>query len=255
MEKAFQSSGHLRFLEEKEYLQGQTPENINRETEKINDNSFIPFKTPLSLIISGASFSGKTTFLYKLLLTNKQMLEPAPKEILYCYLTWQDIYEEIQSSVDNVSFFKGIPSKSEIESFTEDGQPRLLILDDLMTQLGKSSDVVDFFTVFVHHRALSVFLVLQNIFYQGAKNNLRDISLNVQGLILFKNMRSPHQISILGSQLFPGDKKKYFMDAYEQAVSKKYGYLFININPKDSEGYQLQTDILPDQNTVVFLPK
>jgi hypothetical protein len=222
---------------------------------EISEYSFIPFKTPFSMIISGSSFSGKTTFLYKLLLSNKQMLDPPPKEILYCYLTWQDIYEEIQSSVQNVSFYNGIPSKSEIESFTEDGQPRLLILDDLMTQLGKCPDVVDFFTVFVHHRSLSVFLVLQNIFYQGAKNYLRDISLNVQGMILFKNMRSPHQINILGSQLFPGEKRKYFMDAYEKAVSRKFNYLFVNINPKDSDGYQLMTDILPDQNTIVFLPK
>jgi hypothetical protein len=216
--------------------------------------SYIPFKTPLSLIVCGSTFSGKTHFIHRLLEEREKMFSPPPVEILFCYGAWQSIYDKIESTVKNVRFFNGIPSKQEIETFTEDMKPRLMILDDLMTRMADSPHLTEVFSVYTHHRNLSTILVLQNIFYQGARNSLRDISLNVQGLILFKNMRSPQQIAVLGSQIFPGPKRKFFTEAYDMACSRPWGHLLVNLNPKDSQNYQLMTDILPDTYTRVFLP-
>ena len=49
-------------------------------------------------------------------------------------------------------------------------------------------------------------------------------------------------------------KTVFFLDAYQRACSKQYGYLYIDINPRNPEKYQLRTDILPHQITKVFLP-
>jgi len=215
--------------------------------------SYIPFKTPLSLILSGASFSGKTFFLAELIKNKSKMFIPEPVEILFVYSAWQEIYNDLEKQIPGIRFVNRIPSKEEIEQFTEDNKPRMLCLDDQMTRLDGCPHIIDYFTIYTHHRNLSCVLLLQNIFHQGAKC-LRDISLNTQGLILFRNMRSPQQISTLASQMFPGKKRKYFLNSYELATSKPHGYLFVDINAANDQTFQLRSDILPGKNTIVYLP-
>ena len=217
-------------------------------------NCVIPFQTPLSLLVAGASYSGKSWLVADLIRNKAKMFNPEPVEIMYAYGVWTPLYDDLEKSVPNIRFINRIPSKDEVDEFTRDNQPRLLIIDDLMTQLGNSPDVTEYFTVYVHHKALSCILLLQNLFYQGAKC-LRDISLNVQGMFLFKNMRSPQQIGILATQMSVGSsRRRFFLDAYQKACSKQYGYLYVDINKRNLEKYQLRTDILPHQITKVFLP-
>lgn len=215
---------------------------------------FIPFKSPISLLVTGASFSGKSYLVADLIRNRAKMFNPEPVEILYAYGVWTPLYEELETTIPNIKFINRIPSKEEVDDFTADNKPRLLILDDLMTQLGDCPDVTEYFTVYVHHKALSCILLLQNLFYQGAKC-LRDISLNVQGMFLFKNIRNPQQIGILATQMFPGSvRRKFFLDAYQKACARQFGYLYVDINPRNPEKYQLRTDILPHQITKIFLP-
>lgn len=215
--------------------------------------SYIAFKTPLSLIISGSSFSGKTTFVTNLIKNKQQMFIPDFVEIIFVYNVWQALYDELEQTITNIKFLNRIPSKSEIDELTSDKQPRLLILDDKMTELSSCPHITELITVYTHHKNLSTILLIQNIFYQGAKC-LRDITLNVQGIILFRNKRSALQISNLAKDMFPGSKRLYFLDAYEKATSKPYGYLFIDLSPGSNSLYQLRTNILPEQNTIVYLP-
>lgn len=67
-----------------------------------NGYTYIPFKTPISLIIAGSSFSGKTTFIFNLL-KNKKMFQPNFEEIIFVYSTWQPLYDEIEKLLDNIS--------------------------------------------------------------------------------------------------------------------------------------------------------
>ena len=230
-----------------------TKSDIMESLKKITGlDHYLQFKTPISFILAGASFSGKTTFLAELIKNKSKMFNPEPVEIMFVYTAWQDIYDQLEKTVPGIVFINRIPSKQEIDKFTADCKPRLLCLDDKMTQLSSCPDITEYFTVYTHHRNLSCILLLQNIYYQGAKC-LRDISLNVQGMFLFKNIRSPQQIDILATQMFPR-KRAFFLDAYEKACAKPFGYLFVDLNPRNTAIYQLRTDILPGQNTIIFLP-
>ena len=51
-------------------------------------------------------------------------------------------------------------------------------------------------------------------------------------------------MSRLGSQIMPR-KSHYFMDSYEKATSRKYGYLLIDFSPESDKKYQLRTRIFP----------
>lgn len=217
------------------------------------EECFLPFIAPVSMLVSGASFSGKTTFVASLIQNRAKMFVPEPVEIMFAYTTWQPLYEELEKVVPNITFVNRIPSKDEIDTFTLDKRHRMLVIDDKMTEMNSCSNLTEYFTVYTHHHNLSTVMLVQNIFYQGAKC-MRDISLNVQGMVLFQNKRSPRQIGVLASQMFLGHKRSWFLDAYEKACSKQFGYLFIDLSSRYPDKFQLRTDILPEQNTRVFLP-
>jgi hypothetical protein len=214
---------------------------------------YIPFKSPTSLLVVGSSFSGKTHFISNLVLNKSKMFYPEPKKILWVYNTWQNVYDTLSQLVHGIEFTNKIPSKSEIEKFTDDNQPCCLVIDDHMTNLDSAPAIAEYFTVFCHHRQLSIILVLQNLFHQCKP--LRDISLNAQGIILFKNLRSHHQIGVLASQMFPGNKRKYFLQAYNDAVlNKPYGYLLLEINNQSDPKYRLRTNIFNFEQCIIYLP-
>jgi hypothetical protein len=215
----------------------------------------LPITSPSSIIVAGSSFSGKTYFISKLLQNKAEMFTHEPVEILFVYSVWQELYDEMSEKVQGIKFIDFMPTISEIEEFTSSGEAKLLIFDDRMADLKDFNGFEKLFTVFCHHRNLSIILVMQNIFHQA--KCLRDISLNVQSIILFKNLRASDQVSRLATQMFPGKKRKWFLAAYEEACIKNapHGYLMININPKDCDILQLRTKILPDEETIFFLPK
>ena len=77
------------------------------------------------------------------------------------------------------------------------GEPSLIILDDLLNQV-YSREVCDLFIKGCHHRNISVLLLTQNCFHQGA--NRRDISLNAKYLVLLKNVRDKSQFLYFARQ-------------------------------------------------------
>jgi len=217
------------------------------------EECYLPFIGPVSLIVSGASFSGKTTFVANLIRNKAKMFVPEPEEIMFVYTTWQPLYDELEREVPNISFINRIPGKEEMDKFTEDtGTHRMVVIDDKMTEMQSCTNLTEYFTVYTHHKNMSTILLLQNIFYQGAKC-MRDISLNVQGIVLFKNKRSPRQIGILATQMFLGQKRAWFMDAYDKACHRPYGYLLVDLSSHYPDDFQLRTDIFPEQHTRVFI--
>ena len=83
---------------------------------------------------------------------------------------------------------------------------------------------------------------------------MRTISLNTKYMIIFAHVRDQTQLQVLSRQMF-GSNSKYLLSAYAKAVSRPYGYLCID-NYANSDGYRyrFRSDILPNQDTVVYLP-
>ena len=132
----------------------------------------------------------------------------------------------------------------------EDGD--LIVLDDLMKSLNEK--VAELFTAASHHCNVSVILILQNLFYRCKV--MRDISLNAQYLIFFKNRRDMTQIGCLGRQLYPRNSR-FFLDACIKATSEPFKYLVVDLHPRTPEDLQVRDGLFPDSNGVywVFLPK
>ena len=116
--------------------------------EKSNGLCTTKFKENQSFIICGRSGSGKTTFIRKLLEHAKDMFD-GHREIWisYLYKSFQPMFYEMEQSVENIIFHKGLLSQDEILStYSDNGRRHLIIvMDDLMRETADSGEVSDFF--------------------------------------------------------------------------------------------------------------
>ena len=199
------------------------------------------FITPTTMVVSGATGSGKTTWL-KRVLENPSLFSEKPDRIIYCYGAWQPAFEEMK----NVEFIEGlnIPKNNGKDHM-------LIILDDLMCEVVQSPVAQSLFTEGSHHNKITVIFILQNLFQQG--KHARSIMINSHYIIVMKNPRDIQQVKLLGRQL---DQEKLVTQAYKDCMKEQYGYLVIDLSPHNkNEDLRVKTKIFPGEDPVIFLPK
>jgi len=147
---------------------------------------WLTFKHPFTCIIAGPSSFGKSTFCISFLqnldtLCTEQKLNGG---IIWCYSEKTAFpHNQLSELKKNVQYHKGVPKNNTANA---QGEPCLIILDDLLTEV-YSEDVCVLFTRGSHHRNISVILITRILFHQD--RNCRDISRNVKYVLLFKNVR------------------------------------------------------------------
>ena len=162
--------------------------NIINQLIGMEKEALLKFYSPSTVIVSGASGSGKTSFVYDILKESKGMFIKPPKRIIYCYGVYQNLYDEMKSSLDNLLLINGLPSKKDLEIWSSNGEHSLIVLDDLMAKCSSSHDICDLFTVCSHHMNFSVFFLVQNLFSGGKQ--FRTISLNAHQFNYFTQCTS-----------------------------------------------------------------
>jgi len=204
-------------------------------------------QAPFTLILSGATGSGKTQWLLKFLRYNQRLIEPPPAQILYCYGEVNESVLELrqQQKELDLEVYHGVP---DVDKIKEKEKPLLLILDDLM--LNMSNNFLDLlFTRGSHNWNVSVVFVTQSLYGR----NIRTARSNSHLLVLMRNPSGQLQIRTIGSQLFPG-RLGYFMDAYNDATKEPFSYLVINMHPNTAEEHRLTSKIFPNEQMEIYLP-
>ena len=204
----------------------------------------IPFTSPCTVVISGPTGSGKSTFTFKILRNLNNMFSYPINKVYYFYSVWQKSFET--EDIKKIEFIKDIPNQESIEKISNNLH-NLIIIDDLQTSALNSEFIANLFSRESHHRNISVFLILQNLFHQGKYS--RDISLNSHYFILFKNIRDYNQIKYLGNQMGIGKK---LTEAYLDATAEPFSYLLIDLSPLSDSSYMLRSNILPDEYVTVY---
>ncbi|KAM3936868.1 vomeronasal type-2 receptor 26-like [Leptodactylus fuscus] len=128
----------------------------------------------------------------------------------------------------------------------------LTIVDDLMESASQNGEIEKAFTKYVHHRNLSIFYLVQNIFCQGKKS--RTIALNTKYMVLFNNPRDKLQVMILARQMYPG-KTRFFLEAFEDATRNPYGYLLVDLRGSTPEDMRLRAGLFPPDLPVAYVQK
>ena len=210
------------------------------------------WRHPWTSIIAGPTGCGKTEFVKKFLKYRDRMATESFDRILFYYAEWQEGYrtENFLNDGQKIEWRQGLP---QTEHYSNDPQlKKLIIIDDLMRE-SSNNTTIDLFTKGSHHKNISVIFITQNIFHKG--HGQRDVSLNTNYIVLFKNPRDRAQIQHLARQVYPEDTK-FLQEAYQDAVSKPYGYLLLDLTQTTSDEFRFRTCIFPDdEHHFIYLPK
>jgi len=205
------------------------------------------FVHPSTWLVSGPTGSGKTYFIVSVL--RNRMIQPQPTRILWCYGEWQQLFQELQVVMKEIEFIEGLPTG--LTNSIKPGEHTLIIIDDLMSEVGDSEELKRLYTRGSHHRSLTIIYVVQNLFDKGKSH--RTVSLNTHYMVLFKNPRDKSQIDILGRQMYPSHSR-FLTTAFADATRDAYGYLVLDLRPETHEDIRVVTKIMPGEDMVVYLP-
>ena len=200
------------------------------ETNEIYD---MTLKTPFNMIISGSSGSGKTQKLCKILRYRDILFNNTTSNIFFFFNEWQTAYTELKKLIPVTTFIKGIPTQEKLldiisgdELGKYEKQPhQLLIFDDLVSEI-QDDLMVKCFTVFGHHKNVSIILVTQALFNPGV-NKFSVLQQNAHYLLFCKNPRDNSKIIYLAKQVSPYDIN-WVVKAFQDATRYPYSYIFFD---------------------------
>lgn len=197
----------------------------------------IRLKCPFTMLVVGASGTGKTVFTQKVLENAHNVLSCAPQRVVWCH----GANVEMEPGIE---YFHGLPT----EELLNEGN-MILIVDDLMHQAKSSSIMADIFTKYAHHNNITCICLIQNLFPKGSE--MRNISLNANYVVLMKNSRDRSQIQHLARQVYPMQTKS-FSAAYEDATKEPYSYIMMDFRNTTPDEIRLRTVLFPKDTLYVY---
>lgn len=208
--------------------------------------------TPFSCLISGSSQSGKTSIIVKLLTQQDSLLDQPFDNIIYCFgVEDHEHYNFLREHLTNIKFIEGFPESDIISMFPKKYKNSCLIIDDLMLEIENSTVLQNLYTKLSHHLRISIILVTQNLFQNTSV--MRTVHRNLQLMFLTKSVRDVSMIRILGQQMYP-NQSKYFLDAYRQATTPKYGFFVIDMRIDTPQEFRLRSGFFVEDDIYVYLP-
>lgn len=132
---------------------------------------------PFRLLVGGGSGSGKTEFV-KQLVNSNHFSSPFDK-IIYCY---PDYLTDVPAEFEQIVEYQ--PGLCDLQYYANIPKNSLIILDDMMTECGKSEEIMKLFSVVARKRNLSIIFIVQNIYDQSKQ--FRNIRMNATGFALFR---------------------------------------------------------------------
>jgi len=199
---------------------------------------------PATVIVSGPTGCGKTLLTARLLVESK--FEPMPERLIWVYSEMQPLYKQLEELVE-IEFIKGF-SPDLYESLSPE-TTNLLVLDDQMSTIADSKQLLDLFTKGSHHRNLTVIFLVQNMYFQG--KSMRTATINTQYQIIFKSPRALTQIKRMGYEYF--ENKNFFPAAFKDATSKPFSYVLLDVHPQSEEDGHVRAPIFDDERNYVYI--
>ena len=205
------------------------------------------FNHPSFIMLCGASFSGKSSWILKLLKERDRLIQPNVQRVIFVY--GQDLgeyFHRIQSLVPNVEFIHGLKSAEE----TLDLNPQLnnlLIFEDLFLEALQSSWFCNLVSRIAHHTNTTVLFTTQNMYQQTPMS--KTISNQAKYIVLFKNVRDVNQVKYLGQQVLGSGGGK-ILDYIVLDVTKdnKFGYVILDMHPLGDDKVRILTSIFSDES-------
>jgi hypothetical protein len=194
------------------------------------------FKEKSLILMVGASRSGKSTLCHQLL-SNLEIFEGNFRGIFYIATYRPSFADELP----NVDFFEEIPEELPPNS--------LVIFDDLIYNPKGMKLAAKYAFRDCNNASSTAIVMTQRLFV--ANDNYRMIADNCNYMILFKQLRGEHKLSLLSRDILSPRLQDYFKEAYDHATSQQYGYLVIYIGFGLAKEKSLFTRILGEKGGTI----
>ena len=212
-------------------------------------------KVPFTLIINGSSSCGKTSVVEKLLLNADECLTESPTEIVWAYAEHtadRERFERLRHLP--ISFRVGFPAE-EIDRntlFSSSG-PKLLVLDDIVTELTGNRSLFSLFNVLSHHQNISVVVTVQNLVgvTPVQKSCLNTLLRSCSYLVTFANRRTLPVAYQIARTYFPGQSQKV-LAPFAQLINQPYQYLVIDFVTLDDSLAVRCGGLTPDHPCYIY---
>lgn len=211
------------------------------------------FESPFSCVVVGASQSGKSYWVWKII--ENDLIQPRPKQIIWCYRSKSSVEkDEVQSVIKKLKipivFKQGIPVEYEDEEESERLRGALVVQDDLMMDALNSKWTNLLYTVYRQHKNCSVITMMQSLRIAGPFK--QSVLGNVNFVVMFKSARGASDLRLLGSEIFPqwgGSKGTgYLLQAYSFITSHKtFSYLVMDLRNTTAVEYRLFTHVFNEE--------
>ena len=198
---------------------------------------------PNHALIVGASMSGKTQLVMRILRAAPACLHPVPTTVLFYYDQWQDEYLRLKEHLKSLSIemktFQGGGSLTLTDLDKSDGQT-LVVIDDASEETAASMDIAKI-TTNGRHKNVSLWLIWHSLFFKHPAS--RVIAQNAAYMFFLPSPRLSSQIHTLDSQL---RYKGALASAYDQAMEepeRDHRYLLLDMSPSTPEAFRMRSHV------------
>ena len=224
-------------------------------------NHFLTF--PSNILVVGATNTGKTAWVTKLLSQWDYCMSPPDTKInklLVCYNgKYQDYYDQMINESLSSEIHQGIPEETISNPITWESDPGVLVLDDFGSEhLAKNSFIEKVFQVYSHHLKFTTIMILQTLTEQKSRT-LKICLKNAHYIILMPSSTNGNFLIDLQRMLFPGKGGILNTCAelcFDQPDTDNYPYMIIDCTVKCPSKYRIRTGIFEDDSCPgkVFMP-
>ena len=202
----------------------------------------IKFRDCSNILISGCTQSGKTEFTKRLLTHADQMFVTPPEHCIFAYSHWQSAYDDLQQKWgDKITFIEELPSESYLSQTMQGRKHGLFVMDDKASEIPNSAFCMDLLTRYAHHFNLSNVILVQDPSLGGKMKSV--LSKNFHVNVLMRSPRDRNYIRSLGIML---NDYKCLIESYDDACSKPFGYLCLDLHPLANPEVKYRSSVLPD---------
>ena len=183
---------------------------------------WVQYRTPFTMLICGASQTGKTRFVFEMIRNRNEIFTECPEKIYYIYSQNQQIFDDYKHCVhftQDLSILDELPENENV----------LVIIDDMQDEIRDSKKVQHLFTKGSHHLKINFILILQNLFAQG--NIYVNLRYNSNYYIITEHCSNYSSLECF-IRRFIGKNIAYFEKSYKDMIKQDWGTLLIDAHPQ-----------------------
>ena len=205
-------------------------------------------KLPFTMLVSGPTSCGKTTFVSNLLKNRNEIYNKTPGKIYWFYKVAQPMFQQMLAKGIVHEFIQGMCTMDWLETNLSTTPNCTVVIDDMALEV--DDDTAKIFSVGSPHFNVNVIILCQNLFTKN--RSFRDISLNSTYHAIFKNPRDKSSIAHFAKQFAPG-KSQVVVNLLEEATQKPHSYLLMDYHQETHNDNRIISNYLLEHDLPIHI--